>query len=148
MFTGGPSRRFHSVPIYKNQQASDLNDKITDIVDRSERTRGCLRPAALGHCGSDFAGVDKLPPRFECPICARTFTRRGGLTQHVQHIHEKNSRYKCESCAKGFSIRSDYYDHMAAHSGVKRNVCIACKKRFTYTPALRAHVSRYHPELK
>ena len=145
MCAGGPSRHFHSVPIYKTQQGSDLSDKSTDIVDRSERTRGCLKP---GYSGSENAGVNKLPPRFECLICAQTFASRGGLTQHVQHIHDKNSRYKCEACGKGFSIRSDYVDHMAAHTGVKRNLCIVCKKRFTYTRDLRAHVSRCHPNFK
>ena len=148
MFTGDPSQRFHSAPIYKIQQGSDLNDNITAIVDPSKRIRVCLKPGARGHCGSEFAGVNKLPPRFEFSICTQTFASRGGLTQHVQHIHDKNSRYKCESCGKGFSIRSDYYDHMAAHTGVKRNVCIVCQKRFAYTPALRAHVSRCHQKIK
>ena len=145
MFTGGPSRRFHSAPIYKIQQGSDLKDTITDIVDRSEQTRGCLKP---GPRGSEFVGVNKLPPRFECSSCTQTFASRGGLIQHVQHIHDKKPRYKCESCGKGFSVRLDYCDHMAAHSGIKRNVCIVCKKRFTYSRNLKAHVSRCHPKYK
>ena len=148
MFTGDPSQCFHSAPNNNNHQGSDLNDKSTDSVDRSEQTRGCLIPGTRGHCGSEFAGVNKLPPRFECPICARTFTRRFGLTQHVQHIHDKNSRYKCEKCGKGFCIRSDYHDHMTAHTGVKRNMCIVCQKRFTYTRDMRAHASRCHPKFK
>ena len=146
VFTGGSSRRFHSAPnINTNQQSSDLSG---NIVDHSEQTRGCLKPGARGRCVSEFAGMNKLPPRFGCPICARTFTRRGGLTQHVKHIHDKNSRYKCESCGKGFCVRLDYFDHVAAHTGVKRNLCIVCKKRFTYSRDLRAHVSRCHPTFK
>ena len=90
---------------------------------------------------------EQTSTRLECSICAQTFASRSGLVQHVQHIiHDKNPRYKCESCGKGFCIRSDYFDHMAAHTGIKRNVCIVCKKRFTYTAALRAHVSRCHPK--
>ena len=61
MFTGDPSRRFRSAPIYKIQQGSDLNDTIAAIVDPSKRIRVCLKPAARGHCGSEFAGVNKLP---------------------------------------------------------------------------------------
>ena len=60
--------------------------------DRSGQTRGCLKPGPRGHCGSEFAGVNKLPPRFECTIYAQTFaTSTGGLTQHVQHINDKKN---------------------------------------------------------
>ena len=150
MFAGGPSSTcFHSAPTYRRQRSSDLNDKITDIIDpRSERTHGCLKRDVHGYSGSEFASVNRMPPRFECPVCARTFARRGGLNQHVKHLHDKNPRYKCESCGKGFSVRSDYCDHMAVHAGIKRNVCIVCNKRFTYTAALKAHASRCHPKLK
>ena len=121
--------------------------------NRSGQTRGCLKPGPRGHCGSEFAGVNKLPPRFKCTIYAQTFaTSTGGLTQHVQHINaKKKHRYKCEACGKVFCIRSDYYDHVAAHTqitAIKLNVCIVCKKRFTYTRGLRAHASICHPKFR
>ena len=48
-------------------------------------------------------------------------------TEHVKHkiyyIHENAARYRCETCGKGFSVRSHYYDHLAAHTGVK-DICL------------------------
>ena len=44
------------------------------------------------------------------------------------------------------NINTNYFDHVAAHTGVKRNMCVMCKKRFTYSRDLRAHVSRCHPK--
>ena len=48
----------------------------------------------------------------------------------------------------GSNINTNYFDHVAAHTGVKRNMCVMCKKRFTYSRDLRAHVSRCHPKTK
>jgi len=106
-------------------------------------------------CGLEFTGKSKLSyhmrtkhdnGRLECPQCACTFVSKAGLTQHVKHIHENLPRYQCETCGKGYSIRSNYYDHVATHTGVKRNVCPICKKQFTFKPGLNAHMLRVHPK--
>ena len=83
--------------------------------------------------------------RFNCPRCPCTYSSKGSLTEHVRHIHENASRYRCETCEKGFSIRSHYYDHLAAHTGVKRYVCSVCLKEFTSKRTLKAHMLHFHP---
>lgn len=94
----------------------------------------------IRHVRSRHAGK-----RLACPQCQCTFVTRAGLVEHVKHIHQKLSRYTCQTCGKGYSIRSQYFDHLAAHTGVKRNVCTICQTRFTYKHGLKAHVLRFHP---
>ena len=82
--------------------------------------------------------------RFTCSRCPCTYAIKGGLTEHVRHIHDNASRYRCETCGKGFIIRSDYYDHLAAHTGVKQ-YCSVCLKEFTSTRSLKGHMLHFHP---
>ena len=75
--------------------------------------------SSLGHdTSTKCAGM-----RFVCPQCQCTLSTRGGLTEHVNHVHQKLARYKCEHCGKGYSHRCHYLDHLATHTGIKRNVC-------------------------
>ena len=83
--------------------------------------------------------------RFMCPRCPCTYASKGGLTEHVRHIHENASRYRCDTCGKRFSIRLQYYDHLAAHTGVKQYVCSVCLKKFTVKRNLEAHMLHFHP---
>ena len=99
-------------------------------------------PALPYHARTELVGK-----RFMCPRCPCTYSRKGGLTEHMRHIHENAARYRCETCGKGFSIRSHYYEHLAAHTGVKQYVCPTCKKHFTRRNYLKVHVCRFHPDV-
>ena len=79
-----------------------------------------------------------------CPLCQRTFVSRYVMREHVKHVHQKLFRHQCEHCGKGFSVRSNYYDHLATHTGIKRNVCTICEKQFTFRQSLKAHMVRVH----
>ena len=107
------------------------------------------------YCGGVFKGQGQLRRRnrakrdgtsFACSQCHRVFLKKGTLTEHVRHIHDKQSRYQCDICGKGFCILSHYLDHTATHTGIKRNVCLVCQKHFAYKSSLKVHVLRFHPE--
>ena len=83
--------------------------------------------------------------RFTCPRCPCTYASKSSLNEHVRHIHENAPRYRCETCGKGFSIRSHYHDHLAAHTGGKRYVCSVCLNEFTLKGNLKAHMLHFHP---
>ena len=93
------------------------------------------------------ARTEHVAKRFVCPRCPCTYSCKSSLNEHVRHIHENASRYRCDTCGKGFSIRSNYYDHLAAHSGVKRYACPTCKTQFTFRNDLKVHVVRFHPDV-
>ena len=82
--------------------------------------------------------------RFVCPQCQCTLSSRSGLTAHVKIVHEKLARYRGEHCGKGYSHRSHYLDHLATHTGVKRNICPVCQRQFTFKRGLKTHMLRFH----
>ena len=47
-------------------------------------------------------------------------------------MHKKLTTYRCETCGKSFFVRSLHYDHIAAHTGVKRHrpTCSICEMKF------------------
>ena len=83
--------------------------------------------------------------RFSCPCCERTFVSKGGLKEHIQYIHQKVARYQCETCGKGYANRTNCVDHLARHTGVKRNVCPVCQLQYTFKCSLKTHMLRCHP---
>ena len=80
-----------------------------------------------------------------CPQCGRMFVSESGVAEHVKNQHQHQARYRCATCGKGYTRLSHYNDHCDTHTGVKRNVCPACSKQFTFKSCLKTHVLRYHP---
>ena len=105
-----------------------------------EPYQSSIRGPAANHARTEYIGK-----RFVCPRCPCTYSCKGSLNEHVRHIHENASRYRCETCGKGFSVRSHYFDHLAAHKGVKRYVCPVCLKEFTWKRNMKVHMLQCHP---
>ena len=83
--------------------------------------------------------------QFACPQCQRSYVTKCGLKEHVDTIHKKQYRYQCETCDRRFMDRSRYYNHVSAHTGVKRHTCSICEIKFMNTTSLRKHVLHLHP---
>ena len=106
-------------------------------------------------CGLSCENIDQLlchettheGRRFMCAEvdCQCSYVSEGGLKRHMDRMHNKLYRHRCETCERGFMDRSRYYDHVAAHTGVKRHTCSICEMKFTYKTSLRTHVLHIHP---
>ena len=105
-------------------------------------------------CGSAFKARSQLlyhiktkhtGSRLMCAQCNCTFASQAGLKSHVTHIHEKRVKYQCETCGKGYSVRANYFDHIATHTGVKRYLCVLCQRQFTFKHSWKSHVLHFHP---
>ena len=159
MFPGDPASRFptgHGGPFLTTTSvARTLSSTADGILGGSERApdHAKLEQNQCADCGMLFTAQVNLwyhvrtmhRSRFSCPQCECTFASRGGLNQHVRHIHQKLARYQCECCGKRYSSRLNYFDHIATHSGTKRHVCHVCQKEFTFKHSLTLHVARHHP---
>jgi len=162
VYSGGPTSHFTADTGYKTRKASELTNILpaadVPITGAHQQVyEHCMDNAAhrCPECRSVFRGRRTLAyhiktkhthSRLVCPQCQCSFASKPGLVQHVRHIHEKLSRYRCDTCGKGYSIRSHYYDHIATHTGVKRNVCSICLKQFTFKTALNVHMLRFHSD--
>ena len=101
------------------------------------------------HVAASVVPVTKLVAdtrqQLQCHLCQRKFVTKSGLRDHVNSKHRNLARYRCAICGKGYSCRSHYHDHLATHSGVKRNECPICQRVFTFKSNVKSHVLRFHP---
>ena len=70
--------------------------------------------------------------RYSCLQFPRTFVSMGVLNSHVRNKHQKLVKFRCQICGKGYDDRRNDHDHIAAHAGVKRNVCTIRQAQFTF----------------
>ncbi|KAM4662351.1 uncharacterized protein O3C94_010873 [Discoglossus pictus] len=75
---------------------------------------------------------------FECPNCAKCFTKKSQLSQH-QKIHTGQKPYACSVCDKCFNRRSHLVTHQRTHTGEKPYVCPLCAKGFSIMSNLVKH---------
>ena len=153
--TVGPASRTTARQCDKGRYGgTSSTTKVGELDRNSYREMHDYSTHKCPHCGSSFKEKGQLTEhvrakhmdsRFGCLQCRRTFVTKGGLSEHVRRIHQKLSRYRCETCGKDFYIRSNYYDHLATHTGVKRHICPMCQKQFTFKRGLKAHVLSFHP---
>ena len=151
MCTGGPARCFSTEQ--GGRLATNVAKQLPSVADSN--TKSCQQTHEhFEHYKSQFKEKCQLVEHVRaehrvkpvaCQQCPCTFARRNGLIQHVKRVHQNLHRYRCEICRKGFSVRSHYFDHVAAHTGSKRNICTICQTQFTYKRGLKAHVLRFHP---
>ena len=58
------------------------------------------------------------------------YDSKSGLMKHMNRMHNKLYRYRCETCERGLMDRCRYHDHVSAHTGVKRHTCSLCEMKF------------------
>ena len=148
MVTCGPASR---VPTgLEGETATELavGAAVVPSVGQWQQTGNMCRD-----CGGMFVGKRHLiehiraqhaNKRVACPHCQCTFVSKSVRNEHVRYIHEKRMRYNCETCGKGYANRTNYFDHLASHTGAKRNVCPVCQKQFAFKHGLKSHVLHFH----
>nr|XP_051675769.1 PR domain zinc finger protein 5 isoform X2 [Oryctolagus cuniculus] len=83
---------------------------------------------------------------FKCPHCDATFKRKDTLNVHVQVVHERHKKYRCELCNKAFVTPSVLRSHKKTHTGEKEKVCPYCGQKFASSGTLRVHIRSHTGE--
>jgi len=91
----------------------------------------------------------KLP--LQCPICNRSFTRRGSLNKHIDTVHEGKKPFHCAICRTSFTRRSSLNKHIGTvHTTIPPQPfqCAQCNQRFAEKSGLNSHFSAVHERKK
>ena len=134
--------------------SADIPSRIADASpDGYQLARESCRHTC-GQCEAEFQNESQLwrhvkmkhdGKRFTCVQCHGSYVTKSGLNRHMNTFHLKLYRYMCETCGIGYMTRSRYYDHVAAHTGVKRHTCSKCEMKFMNKTTLKNHVLHFHP---
>ena len=152
-FTGHPPSRYPTGQSYtRDKLTTSVINRLPSVAKPSSASQE-LELCMCTKCELVFHGKRKLQYhtrtrhrgiRFVCPQCSCTFVTNSGLHEHIRHIHQKQARYRCATCGKGYSSRANFDDHLAVHTGLKSHQCVICKNRFTSKCALKAHMANLH----
>lgn len=114
------------------------------------------RPFSCEMCGKRYAtqcsltihkkthSPDKKP--YVCELCGLSYKQPSSLGVHVRTSHsgDKEKRYQCEFCQKGFHIAGSLLRHRRIHTDERPYACDQCEKSFRESSALKAHKRRQH----
>ncbi|XP_053619094.1 zinc finger protein OZF-like isoform X4 [Plodia interpunctella] len=77
--------------------------------------------------------------------CGYSTVYLGALRTHEKRHNKTEHKYKCETCEKGFDVRTWYEQHQNVHNGLKPFICEICGLAFHMNRYLTAHRSAVHP---
>ncbi|XP_061387098.1 zinc finger protein 91-like [Musca vetustissima] len=88
---------------------------------------------------------------FPCTQCKKQLKTEASLKKHLL-LHEKKAnedrdrKYVCNVCDRGFPHAYMLRDHLRSHSGEKPFLCSECGKGFTTSSSLKQHTFRHKSE--
>ncbi|XP_068627350.1 zinc finger protein 879-like [Battus philenor] len=110
-------------------------------------------PAMCEQCGRIFQSMALLKDhmwvhtgekRFKCSSCDKSFTQKSNLVFHLRVHSAQRPSYECPLCGKHFAFFNNRRRHMFIHTGLKPFRCETCGKCFTTAGEQRAHVQHVH----
>jgi transposase-like protein len=86
---------------------------------------------------------------YKCEDCGKELTTAEAYTNHIESVHKGNGAYKtkfkCDSCVKGYSKQVDLDRHQMFAHGAPRNIlCEICGNGFVRTSHLDLHKKAVH----
>ena len=81
--------------------------------------------------------------RFQCKLCEKNFSKKGGLMNHIKTIHN-NEKFSCDQCFYQSSCSSNIKRHIEyKHLGIKYQ-CDQCEYQTPRKDTLKDHLQSKH----
>ena len=82
-----------------------------------------------------------------CSICEKVVLKES-LSKHIQDIHEKSNKMKCEICSKILAGPFSLKEHITAiHDKIMKHQCSHCLKQFSHFSNMNRHIRLIHEKL-
>ena len=82
-----------------------------------------------------------------CSICEKVVLKES-LSKHIQDIHEKSNKMKCEICSKVLAGPFSLKEHITAiHDKIMKHQCQFCLKQFSHFSNMNRHIRLIHEKL-
>lgn len=132
---------------------------------REEDIPGNVKSFVCGKCDKHFSSKtelsrhrkeehsvltgETLSKRYKCPNCDFTTSRKTGLTDHINAVHEKVKPYMCQHCSHTFASNGNLTQHIhAVHEKLRPFICQYCSYATSSQPNLRKHIKAVHHKIR
>ena len=86
---------------------------------------------------------------YECQSCDFKTSRRTGLTDHINAVHDKLKLYMCQHCSHTFASNGNLTQHIqAVHEKLRPFICQYCTYATSSQPNLRKHIKAVHHKIR
>ncbi|XP_073511919.1 uncharacterized protein [Phyllobates terribilis] len=89
--------------------------------------------------GTQSSSSSSPESTYKCSSCFKTFTHKSNLLVH-ERIHSGDKTYRCLECGKQFSQRTSLMVHLRTHTGEMPYSCLQCRRRFRQQSNLLYHI--------
>ncbi|CAH1792017.1 unnamed protein product [Owenia fusiformis] len=101
----------------------------------------------------------KIKEQHCCHLCGKIFLKARLLTTHIDALHLKKPKFKCETCLEVFVLRNQFRKHMLKnpkcaenctdeYATAPRHICEKCGKTFDIKADMDKHVRVVHLNVK
>ena len=113
-----------------------LHNRVTEFMKDPDRLREVQEQAVI----VNQYDSDGLP--YMCKICSKKFKKLKYLNLHlrVAHTNDKDKKYQCSLCDKGFPLMSSFRHHIRTHTNSRPYKCKLCSVGFKQIGHVKDHL--------
>ena len=151
----------HVIAHIENEEEDSSEVEISQTTTRRKKqSRNAEEIYSCYHCPKKYMTTkefqehnkkehkDSKPWHCHYNGCNHSSKNKTCFTRHIERVHEKISKFKCDQCPKGFYDKHKLENHLRTHSGEKPFECDQCDKKFAQKYHVTRHINIVHKKIK
>lgn len=135
------------------QHMTYMHDKPQACTEQPLKCQICSKSFASKNGLQRHERIHTEQRSFMCEVCGMSFWSNYELKMHIINRHGETRAYadnplKCEICSKGFARKALLDRHQRMHTKENPFPCDVCGKKFRHKFSVKAHVKKFHSDIK